>query len=139
VVSIDVTYDGELRCTAVHGPSQATLLTDAPRDNQGQGAAFSPTDLIATGLATCIATTLGIVARKQGFVLDGMQINVKKSMTPTPPRRIARLDVDVSMPTEARQSIDSAGRELLEHTANSCPVRLSLLDAIEVPLRFDWG
>jgi putative redox protein len=138
VVSIDVTYDGELHCSAVHGPSQATLSTDAPRDNQGKGEAFSPTDLVATGLATCIATTLGIVAQKRAFLLDGMRINVEKHMTASPPRRIERLSVSVSMPATARTSIDTEGRALLEHTAHTCPVRLSLLDAIDVPIRFHW-
>ena len=91
MVSIDVTYDGELRCSAVHGPSGMTLFTDAPVDNQGKGAAFSPTDLVATALATCMATTMGIAARKHALGIDGTRIHIEKHMTSSPPRRIARL------------------------------------------------
>lgn len=139
MVSIDVTYDGDLRCTAVHGPSRTTLLTDAPVDNQGKGAAFSPTDLVATGLATCMATTMGIVARKQSLPLDGLRVAVNKHMTTTAPRRIARLEVRISLPSESARALDADARSLLEQTAHGCPVRLSLLEAIDVPIVFEWG
>src|SRR6185503_1785804 len=109
----DVSYDGELHCSAVHGPSSARLSTDAPVDNQGRGEAFSPTDLVATALGTCMATVMGIQARKRGSDLPGMRIHVKKHMTREPLRRIARLDVDVSVPSEVASVFDTEARAAL--------------------------
>ncbi|MGC4089549.1 MAG: OsmC family protein [Polyangiaceae bacterium] len=139
MVDIDITYEGDLHCSSQHRPSRTTLATDAPVDNQGRGESFSPTDLVATGLGTCMATTMGIVARRQSYGLEGLRVHVKKLMTATPPRRIARLEVELSLPQQAASKLSSEARSELEHTAHNCPVRLSLLDAIEVPVRFDWG
>ena len=137
MVDIYVEYEGDLHCRAQHGPSGAVLVTDAPLDNHGLGASFSATDLVATGLGTCIATVLGILAKKRGFRLEGMRVHVKKTMTSAPPRRIAELAVEITLP--ARATADVAGaRSELELVAEQCPVRLSLLDAIAVPMRFDW-
>ena len=138
MVRIDISYEGELHCRAVHGPSGATLETDAPVDNQGRGSSFSPTDLLATGLGTCMATVMGILARERGFVLAGMTVGVVKHMTP-PPRRVARLDVTLNVPLAGAAAIDAAGRADLERRAYECPVRLSLLPAIDVPITFNWG
>jgi putative redox protein len=138
MVDIDVTYEGQLHCAAIHGPSTTSLSTDAPVDNQGKGASFSPTDLVATGLGTCMATVMGIRARKQDQELEGMRVHVKKHMTREGPRRIAKLEVEVSVPPGVTARFDAATRADLEHAANTCPVRLSLLDAIEVPVRFEW-
>ena len=138
LVDIDIRYEGDLHCSAEHGPSSALLATDAPVDNQGKGQAFSPTDLVATGLGTCMATVMGILARKQGYTLDGMTIHVKKHMTADPPRRIARLVVDVRIPPEAARGVDAEGRTALEHAAHTCPVRLSLAASIDVPVTFEW-
>jgi putative redox protein len=138
LVDINIDYAGELHCRAEHAPSGTTLDTDAPVDNQGKGQSFSPTDLVATALGTCIATTMGIKARAAGFDLDGVRVHVKKHMTLEPPRRIARLKVTVTVPPDVTRRCDAAARALLEHTANTCPVRISLLDAIDVPLDFDW-
>jgi putative redox protein len=137
VVDIFVEYQGDLHCRAEHGPSSAVLLTDAPVDNQGRGASFSPTDLVATGLGTCMATVMGIAAKKHGYALEGTRVHVKKTMTSSKPRRIAKLSVDVTLPKAATLSVGSARAEL-EREAHECPVRLSLLDAIEVPVHFDW-
>jgi len=137
VVDIFVEYQGDLHCRATHEPSGAVLVTDAPLDNQGRGASFSPTDLVATGLGTCMATVMGIAARKHGFALEGTRIHVKKVMTKVAPRRIAELAVRISFPKAATDSVGAARAEL-EREANQCPVRLSLLDAISVPTEFDW-
>lgn len=137
MIDIDVLYEGELHCAATHGPSGARLATDAPRDNHGRGESFSPTDLVATALGTCMATVMGIRADKENLPIAGARINVKKGMTTTPPRRIAELVVLVEMP-EAARAIPEAERRELEHVANTCPVRLSILDAIDVPVRFVW-
>ena len=102
MVKITGTYTGELHCTARHEPSGAILATDAPRDNQGLGAAFSPTDLVATAFATCIATTMALMARKHGHELGPIRYEVTKEMTATPPRAIARLAATFWLPAEAR-------------------------------------
>jgi putative redox protein len=138
MVDIDVSYQGELHCSATHRPSSTALGTDAPLDNQGKGESFSPTDLVATALATCMATTMGIHARKTGRDLEGMRVHVKKLMTREGPRRIAELPVEITVPPEVAQNFDAAARGELEHTAHTCPVRISLLDAIVVPVKFDW-
>jgi len=138
LVRIDIRYEGDLHCRAVHEPSGAALETDAPVDNQGRGTSFSPTDLLATGLGTCMLTVMGILARERGYVLDGTEVSVKKHMTP-PPRRVARLEVTLAVPAAGAAGIDATGRADLERRANECPVRLSLLPAIEVPITFNWG
>ena len=79
MVEIDIHYEGELHCTARHAPSATVLATDAPVDNLGKGESFSPTDLLATSLGTCMATTMGIVARKNGWNIDGVSLRVQKA------------------------------------------------------------
>jgi putative redox protein len=138
LVDIDIEYQGDLHCRATHGPSGAVLETDAPVDNHGRGESFSPTDLLATGLGACMATVMGIAARKKGYALTGMRVHVQKHMTQTPPRRVMRLVTEVTVPKAAASTIDDGRRRELEHIAHTCPVRLSLLEAIEVPVRFDW-
>jgi putative redox protein len=138
VVDIDIRYEGDLHCGAVHRPSKTALATDAPVDNQGRGASFSPTDLVATALGTCMATTMGILARRKDYDLAGLAVHVKKVMTSSPPRRIAKLECELSIPAATARALDAGARQELEHTAHTCPVRISLLDAIEVPVVFDW-
>ena len=137
MVDIYVEYQGDLHCQAEHGPSSAALVTDAPVDNHGRGESFSPTDLVATALGTCMARVMGIVARKHGYALEGTRVHVKKTMTAAKPRRITELAVEVTFPRSATDSV-ADGRTALEQEAHQCPVRLSLLEAIEVPVRFDW-
>jgi putative redox protein len=137
MVEIEVAYLGQLRCSAKHGPSGTLLTTDAPVDNKGRGESFSPTDLVATALGTCMLTTMEIRAGEQRYPLEGTQLSIKKHMVTAPTRRIAKLDVEIRVPRGAE--IAAAGRTLLENAARTCPVRLSILDAIEVPLSFDWA
>jgi uncharacterized OsmC-like protein len=127
MVKITGEYQGGLHCTAIHGPSGAQLNTDAPKDNQGRGEAFSPTDLVATGYATCIATTMAIVALRHGVDLAGIRYEVTKEMTAAPPRRIARLTAHFWLPPAA----DRLPEGLLLKTANACPVHLSLAADVE--------
>ena len=134
MVRIEIRYDGELACRAVHGPSGTTISTDAPVDNQGRGLSFSPTDLVATALGTCMATIMGIVARRHDWRIEGMHVQVDKEMTGELPRRIARLACVVEGPAGLPASAVTA----LELAANTCPVRLSLLPAIDVPVEFRW-
>jgi putative redox protein len=134
MVTINGEYQGELHCTAIHGPSGTQLATDAPKDNQGKGESFSPTDLVATALATCIATTMAIAARPHGVDLQGLRYQVTKEMSADTPRRISRLIVHLTMPPAARRA--PAG--LLEKAAHACPVQQSLAPGIESILQFHW-
>jgi len=134
MVTITGEYQGELHCASTHGPSGSVLATDAPRDNQGRGEAYSPTDLVATALATCIATTMAIVARPHGVDLKGLRYEATKEMSTDAPRRIIRLTVHLTMPPAARQA--PAG--LLEKAAHACPVQQCLAPGIEKVLTFHW-
>ena len=98
MVKVDVTYTGDLHCDAEHGPSQSKISTDAPTDNKGKGEAFSPTDLVATALATCMSTTMGIKAQELGVDLGGMRVSVQKEMSKDAPRRIVALPSEVHIP-----------------------------------------
>lgn len=134
MVKITGTYEGELHCVARHEPSGNTLVTDAPRDNQGRGAAFSPTDLIATGFVTCIATTMALMARKHGHELGPLRYEVTKEMTATPPRSIARLAAKIWLPASARAV--PAGE--LERAAHGCPVHRSLAPEVVKDIELIW-
>lgn len=135
MVKINIRYEGGLRCAATHGPSGQTLSTDAPVDNHGRGESFSPTDLVATALGTCMATIMGIVAERHQLDLRGMEIEVAKTMSLDTPRRIARLATIIRVPLPA----DHPQRILLENAALTCPVHKSLNDAMEKPVDFDWA
>jgi putative redox protein len=134
MVRIDIDYESGLRCQAVHGPSGMALTTDAPVDNQGRGEAFSPTDLAATALGTCVATIMGIYAEREGFSLRGMKIVVEKTMSADQPRRITRVEMAFTMPP----GLSEKHRRALENCVETCPVRRSLHPAIEVPVRFNY-
>jgi uncharacterized OsmC-like protein len=132
MVRIDVTYQGGLRCEATHGPSGQTLITDAPVDNHGKGESFSPTDLVATALGTCIATIMGIVAEREKIDLAGLRITVQKEMSAEPPRRIARLITRVEMP----KGLTEMQRAKLEKTAHTCPVHQTFQGKVDMPVEF---
>jgi uncharacterized OsmC-like protein len=100
-VRINIAYHGELRCTSTHEPSRTELLTDAPVDNQGLGESFSPTDLMATALATCVLTTMAIFAQRHGVELRGATATVEKEMVTDPLRRIGKLTTTVRVPLPA--------------------------------------
>src|ERR1041384_7180662 len=119
--TITARYDGDLSCTATHGPSGATLRTDAPKDNEGQGRFFSPTDLVGTALGTCVLTTMAIVARRNGIRMEGATVRVEKHMSQSP-RRIGRLPVEVTLPGQ----FTAEQRKRLEAAAHGCPVHASL-------------
>ena len=133
MVQIDTDYLGDLQCEATHTPSGVTITTDAPEDNQGKGRSFSPTDLVATALGTCIATILGIQAQKHGFDLTGIEISVEKEMASNP-RRIDTLRTEVTMPV----GLDEEMRERFERAARHCPVDESIHPDIDAPITFHW-
>lgn len=135
MVRITMNYEGDLHCTAVHEPSATTLATDAPRDNQGRGESFSPTDLVATALGTCILTTLGIVARNHELDLSGATATVEKEMTAVPTRRIGSLATSIHIPL----SLADEHKQRLERAAHTCPVHKSLHPDIDAPITFTWG
>ena len=133
-VEIDVVYAGDLRCEATHGPSKNTLPTDAPLDNGGRGAAFSPTDLVAAALATCMLTIMGLGARRAGIDINGTRAHVTKEMTTSGLRRIAELKVRIALPAGLRLTQEQ--RTILERAAHSCPVKQSLHPDVNVSIDF---
>jgi putative redox protein len=134
MVTIEIEYQGDLHCSATHGPSHTVLTTDAPSDNQGRGESFSPTDLVATALATCILTTMAIAARKHGHELAGCTATVTKEMVAAPERRIGRLATTIRM----TEHLDEGMRTRLERAAHTCPVHRSLHPEIDAPIDIHW-
>jgi putative redox protein len=134
MVRIQINYEGDLHCSATHGPSGKSLETDAPVDNQGRGESFSPTDLVATALGTCMATLMGIVARRHELDLTGLAVEVTKEMSADTPRRIARLATTMRVPLPP----DHPQRVLLENAALTCPVHHSLHPDVAKPVDFQW-
>jgi putative redox protein len=132
MTSIRCRYEGGLRCSANHGPSGSLLDTDAPLDNQGKGERFSPTDLLATSLATCILTIMGIVAERHGWPLEGAEARVEKTMAAAGPRRVEQLEVWVSLPAALTQE----QRQQLQRAAEACPVKRSLDGAVAMVIHW---
>lgn len=128
-----VVYLGDLRTESTHIKSNNFFITDAPTDNNGKGEAFSPTDTVATGLASCMLTVMGIKARTMDLDMSGTIAQVTKTMVSNP-RRISKIEVVIDFPFEA----DSKTRKILEHTANTCPVHYSLHPDIEKDITFNW-
>jgi putative redox protein len=129
MVSISIEYDGELRCKAIHDPSGNALITDAPIDNNGKGASFSPTDLLATALGTCIMTIMGIAAEKRSIDIKGTIVRVNKIMISEPIRRIGRLEITIILPSKHYSEGDMAA---FHHAAKTCPVMMSINPEIDV-------
>ena len=135
MVQIDIAYEGKLRCKAQHEPSGTTMLTDAPKDNMGEGKYFSPTDLVATALGTCMVTLMGIVAQKEQIDLDGTTVRVEKEMVTAPVRRIGILRVTINVPNQ----LTEVQQQKLKNAAMTCPVHKSLHPDIETPIEFNFG
>jgi len=135
MVAIQLEYQGDLHCQAVHGPSGTVLTTDAPKDNQGRGESFSPTDLVATALGSCILTVMGIAARSLNLDLAGTTATVEKEMANAPIRRIQSLSVKIHVP----HAVSEAHRKTLEKAAHTCPVHQSLHPDVQKPIEFTWG
>ncbi|NCU03485.1 MAG: OsmC family protein [Chitinophagaceae bacterium] len=130
-----IVYKGELRTEATHVHSQSIVETDAPLDNQGKAERFSPTDLVATALGSCMLTIMGIKARDMQVDLQGLKIDIQKHMKPEP-RRIAAVDVTFHFP--AGLQLDDKQKKILENAALTCPVAKSLDPAIEQNVVFNW-
>lgn len=133
MVGMQIVYKGEKHCELTHGPSGSMIETDAPRDNNGRGEKFSPTDLMGAALGSCVLTTMAIMAEKDGGTVDlrGARARVIKEMNPNP-RKIASLPVEVEMP----RGIKPEDRKRLEAAAQTCPVHRSLHPDIKAPITF---
>jgi putative redox protein len=130
-----IIYKGGLRTSAIHLQSSTEIETDAPSDNQGKGERFSPTDLMATALGTCMITTMAIKANSMNIVLDGTRVDITKVMV-SDPRRIGKIIAHVYLPADL--NLDNKQKEILERTARTCPVERSLHPDIELDMAFNW-
>ena len=128
--TVSCRYSGELRCEATHHGSGAVLMTDAPLDNAGKGEEFSPTDLLATSVATCMLTIMGITAKSRNWSIEGSTADVEKQMTQSGPRKVEKLRVHLKLP----QQLSNEQRSLLQRVAEQCPVKRSLDPSIELEL-----
>jgi uncharacterized OsmC-like protein len=128
-----VRYDGDLRTTCVHLKSNSQFITDAPTDNNGKGEAFSPTDTVATALASCMLTVMGIKAKEMELDMLNASAEVTKHMA-SEPRRISKIEIELNMPF----SFDKKTKKILENTANTCPVHNSLHPDIKKVITFNW-
>lgn len=133
MVAMTGNYEGEKHCTLTHGPSQSKIHTDAPKDNNGRGEAFSPTDLVGAALGSCILTTMAIYAEKHGLNLLGSSFKVEKKMQLSP-RKIAELTLDITLPSH----LSSEQKIILEEIAQTCPVTKSLHPDIKIPISFNY-
>tara|TARA_B100000401_G_scaffold432128_1_gene369069 strand:- start:454 stop:852 length:399 start_codon:yes stop_codon:yes gene_type:complete len=131
MVKIEATYDGNLRCTATHMPSGSKLITDAPVDNKGKGESFSPTDLLATSMLTCIMTIVAIRAESRQIDVSGMSGIIEKTMAANP-RRVAKLEVIVNLPSD----MELDDRAWLITEGCNCPVCVSVSESMDVDVTF---
>ncbi|MBX9732820.1 MAG: OsmC family protein [Chitinophagaceae bacterium] len=130
-----IIYNGDLRTTATHLQSGTAIETDAPTDNQGKGERFSPTDLVATALASCMLTTMAIKARTMQIELNGTKAAATKIMV-SDPRRIGKIVIVIDFPPTLQ--LDDKQKEILERTARTCPVERTLHPDVELDFTFNW-
>lgn len=129
-----VEYKGQLRTEAKHLSSGSVIVTDAPKDNQGKGEAFSPTDLVATALASCMITIMGIVAERDGIDIEGVTADVDKIMSKEP-RRIGEIKIIITF--KSILTTDQRGK--LERAAKTCPVSGSLHEDLKETIEFSYA
>jgi putative redox protein len=135
MITSKVTYLGELRTEATHIQSNTTIHTDAPKDNHGRGEMFSPTDLVATALASCMISIMGIVAMKDGITpVDGTTAEVTKIMY-ADPRRIGEIHITLTFP---KNNYTDKEKKIYEHAAFTCPVAKSLHPDLKQVINFIW-
>jgi putative redox protein len=135
--TIQSKYVGNLRTEAIHLQSGTKIITDAPVDNHGRGEAFSPTDLVAAALGSCLTTIMGIVAQRDHIELSGTTFSITKIMSINLPRKIAKIEIEVSAVTN--RELSESEKAKLEHAARTCPVALSLNPDIEQDISFTWA
>jgi len=133
MVRMEVVSQPKFKCTATHGPSGTAIATEAPKDNGGTGASFSPTDLVGAALASCAVTTMALAASRENVPWGEASASVGKEMTP-PPRRIGQLVLEITMPRE----LPASERKRFEEIARGCPVARSLHPDLQVPMTFRY-
>lgn len=129
-----ITYQGQLRTDAVHLKSSTQIITDAPTDNQGKGEAFSPTDLVATALGSCMLTIIGIKAQDTEMEVEGISAEITKIMSSNP-RKISEIIVEFNFNGIAYSEKE---KQIIERAARTCPVALSLDKEIKQTISFNW-
>lgn len=134
MIKIKARMQNELRCELIHTNTESSLHTDAPKNLEGLGENFSPTDLVAGALATCVLVSMGVVAKRHNINLEGTEAEISKQMTDTPRRRIDRLDLVVKL----EQKLEEKQRKLLEAAARHCPVASSLHPDTQLSLKFEY-
>jgi putative redox protein len=135
MVAVRLEYQGDLHCKAVHESSGTVLTTDAPKDNQGRGESFCPTDLVATALGSCILSVMGIMARSLNVDITGTTATVDKEMATGPVRMIHKLIVKVHVP----HRMSDENRQLLETAAHTCPVHKSMHPDVQMPIEITYA
>lgn len=131
-----IIYIGDLRTEMTHVQSKTLVETDAPKDNHGKGERFSPTDLVASSLASCMLSIMGIASRTHGINIDGTRAEVEKIMIADPSRRIGEIKVHISMPKT--QQYSDKEKQILEKAAMTCPVFLSLSESVIKTVSWNW-
>ncbi len=134
MVPISIAYQGQLRCVATHDNSGVQFITDAPKDNSGKGESFSPTDLVATALGTCMITTIGIKMRNDGVNIEGTRIAIEKHMSTDAPRRIIKLVAKLQLPA----GISDEYRVRLKEIGDNCPVAKSIHPDIRLETTYGY-
>lgn len=129
-----IIYQGELRCSCTHLQSQTVIETDAPTDNRGKGARFSPTDLLCVSLATCMITTMGIRAADMQIDLSGSKLEVTKHML-SEPRRVGKVEINLLLPG----NLEEKDRMILQKIGDNCPVMKSIHPDLQVDVTYKWG
>lgn len=135
MTEIDIWYEGNLSTRCVHSDNKVEILTDAPKDNQGLGRVFSPTDLFAASLGSCMLTLMGMAAKKLNVDIQGMHAKVTKEMVMAPVRRIGKVRIAFSCPKAVPQEAIAK----LVHAAETCPVHQSLHPDIILDITYQWG
>tara|TARA_Y100000741_G_scaffold72190_1_gene52582 strand:- start:204 stop:614 length:411 start_codon:yes stop_codon:yes gene_type:complete len=131
--TFEIKYKGNLRTTAIHLDSGSEISTDAPKDNHGLGETFSPTDMVCTALASCILTIMAIAVERDDIDIKGTTAVVKKTMGKNP-RRISKIDIDLTFPRE----YDQKTKTILERAAYNCPVHHTLSETVEKNISFNY-
>lgn len=134
MATIETVYQGELRTQATHLQSNTVIITDAPVDNQGKGASFSPTDLLASALGSCMLTIMGILCQQHGININGATCSITKNMAASP-RRVAEIIIDFKFV----ETYSEKERKMLEYAALTCPVYLSLHPDLKKTVSFGWS
>ena len=133
MITAKIQYLGQLRTRCTHIQSNSSIITDAPTDNHGKGEAFSPTDLLATSLVSCMITTMGIAAKKHNIPFNEAEAELLKKMA-SDPRRVAGIVATIKLP----KGLNDEQKEILETAAHNCPVAKSLHPSVEQQVKFEY-